>query len=174
MKMTPELAIAAKSLEVRFDMLGIRSRRVPLSEWEAVPRKVMEIVPHWLPELLDQFRLYEGTLVGEQHSEDGLLVAFEFFGPKDYIRRGYEFEDDPIQKEFIIDRGLVPISAAEDGDFWIVPIGSDSNSPVFYHSLTGLENFQAAKSMAHLISCLGAYDYYGRHPKSHRIWRHEQ
>ena len=58
----PELLAAAANLETRFHLLGVSTRKIPLSEWSVVPEQFHNLVPAWLPTLLADFSLYGGVL----------------------------------------------------------------------------------------------------------------
>jgi hypothetical protein len=170
--LSPELIAAAQSLETRFDILNIQTKRVPQSDWSVVPSEVMSLLPLWLPELLDRFRLAEGTLVCRNHRRArGLDTAFKFYRPRDYLAASQSIlGEEPLLKEEVIDVGLVPLCNAEDGDYWVTTIRGDCDSPVYYHSLTDLDNFHASRNIAHLLAGAAVSDYYGEHPQSHSMW----
>ena len=169
--LSPELIAAAQSLETRFDILNIQTKRVPQRDWSVVPSEVMSLLPLWLPELLDRFRLAEGTLVCRGHCRtSGLPAAFKFYRPQDYLAAEQRFFDDPIVKEEVIDVGLVPLCNAEDGDYWVTTIRGGCDSPVYYHSLTDLDNFHASENIAQFLAGAAVSDYYGEHPQSHSMW----
>jgi hypothetical protein len=164
------LIAAASCLEARFDCLDIPTKRVPLDQWQRVPAHVRSLLPLWLPELLDRFRLSEGTLVVETHSDKGLRAPFSLCGPAGYAAMASQFVEDPLWVEFILERGFVPISGAPDGDCWLTHARGGCESPIFYHSLTSLENFYACGRLSDLLASAAVEDYSRRYPKSRRLW----
>ena len=58
----PELTKAAQSLERRFQMLRVPTRKVPLAEWSLVPEQVQGLIPNRVPTLLARFSLHGGVM----------------------------------------------------------------------------------------------------------------
>jgi hypothetical protein len=78
--------------------------------------------------------------------------------------------DDPIASQNngwwltkeLIEEGFIPLCNESDGDMWITSISGDASSPVFLHSLSGMERKLIAGNMAlFLAGCKASHDQAG-------------
>jgi hypothetical protein len=148
-----DLAQAAESLEQRFQILNIRTRKVPLNEWDLVPETVHGLIPSWIPTLLSRFSMYGGVLECKNDEKASWLRWFWFCGPDDYkeilLSRDYVLETEILQA------GFVPISHEQNGDFWVTSIKDGPSSSIYLFSLSRMERIFASSRIALLISSMG-------------------
>jgi hypothetical protein len=153
-RMLPQPLIDAAMLaEQQLQMRGVRTRKIPRAEWNALPEKVQRLVPSWMPELMAAHSLL--GLVMERRSlfpRESWCRYFPFWSPR-------EFQDvllcgDPNMEEDVIAKGFVPISNESDGDLWITPVEGDASAPVLLYRLTALERLPVFGSMAELMTVM--------------------
>jgi hypothetical protein len=154
----PELARAARNLEERLDIAGIRSEKIPLSEWEALPSEIRALIPDWIPELLSTYQIAGVWLqFDNMRSEKGWeILGFTY--PQEY--RMYLDQNSYVRD--LIGYGFFPFARnCANGSLWVTTLtdgpggrisfldhsGWDGDKPT---SVNGLE--RAGKNLAIMLA----------------------
>jgi hypothetical protein len=146
-----DLLNVTQSLAEQFQLLHLPSRKIPVTEWDAVPPQIRELVPQWLADLLANYNL-AGPVLERQHEFYKWNRNFSFWPPAYYAER-ISF-DDCIMKEEIIDAGLIPLSDAGNGDLWLIKIADGPTSPVYLFDLSGMEKKLINDNLAFFLKSL--------------------
>src|SRR5215831_9299221 len=149
-----ELTKAAESLEQRFQILRVPTRKVPLAEWSLVPKKVQGSIPAWVPTLLSRFSLHGGVLECKHDNKKATWERwFSFSGPDQY--KEFLLSGDYVWETEILAAGFVPISYEQNGDLWVTSIKDGPSSPIYLFDLSGMERIFASSRIALLMSSMG-------------------
>jgi hypothetical protein len=169
-----ELIKAAESLEQRFQILRVPTRKVPLAEWSLVPEEVQGLIPDWVPTLLARFSLHGGCLECKNDDDDANWERlFGFAGPDEY--KDFLLTRDYVGDTEIIAAGFVLVSHEQNGDLWVTSIKDGPSAPIYLFSLTDMERVFASSRIALLMSSMAVSDYSYDEPDKPRsvMWHPE-
>jgi hypothetical protein len=124
-KLPDELIRSARTLQARFEALKVPSRKVSESEWDWLPSEVREIIPQWLPVLLQDFSLLGGVLsFTDRYVEN--YCFFSFWDPVTFARahRQERFTD-------LLECGLFPFAEDSYGSVWLTRSPEDAAGPIY-------------------------------------------
>lgn len=128
--LSPDLVQAARTVDERFSLLKVPSRKILESEWGDLPSKIRSFVPAWIPVLLSTFRLVGGVLEYRDFKRPSTR-QFSFFAPTDYasaLEAGSLFGDLPRS-------GFIPIAYEYNGSVWVKRINEDFSGAIYLLSL---------------------------------------
>ena len=155
-QLTQEIILAAKALEQQLRAKRVKTRKVPLVEWNQLPLDAHDLIPKWLPTLLADFSLHGGTFELPNHKEESGPLYFAFLGPaelKDQTcgKQRYCFVD-----EFYTDGFSFLCDAWQNnGDVWLADISTSSG--IYYFDLSGHERIHAANDISELMKRMTVY-----------------
>jgi hypothetical protein len=170
-----ELTRAAESLEQRFQILSVPTRKVPLAEWSLVPEEVQGLIPSWVPTLLAGFSIHGGVLECKNDNEEATWERwFSFSGPDQY--REFLLSGDYVWQTEILAAGFVPISHEQNGDLWVTSIKDGPSAPIYLFSLSDMKRIFASSRIALLISSMGISEVSYHEPDRPRsvMWHPER
>jgi hypothetical protein len=131
-----ELIRAARSLEERFQILGLPAYKIPPAQWDALPGEIRAVIPAWVPALLSNYSLVDAGLQFEPLEGTSANGTFWFFRPDSYavdlVPRG-EYRE-------LIDFGFFPFGYEEaSGSVWVATIadGPAGNIYLVEHTAHG-------------------------------------
>jgi hypothetical protein len=149
-----ELAAAARSLEERFKLLRVPSRKIPLAEWKALSSDALKFIPDWIPTLLANYSLVEAVLAcGNYQDPWSWSRLFSFFDPAEFQR--VLTSGDYCLKVDILDAGLVPISHEQNGDLWTTSVSGGPSSPIYLYGLSEAKNILASSRLSLFMATMG-------------------
>lgn len=152
-QLPPELTKAAESLEQRFQILRVPARKVPLTEWSAVPEIVQGQIPSWVPTLLARFSICGGVLECKNDNDDATWERWFSFSPPEQYKE-FLLSGDYVWETEILAAGFVPISYEQNGDLWVTSIKDGPSSPIYLFSLSDMKRIFASSRIALLISSM--------------------
>lgn len=159
-QLPPDLERAARSLEERYQLLRVPSRKVPASEWESLPADIRQLIPDWIPALLGKYSLADGVLE-YQDGRSSFVRLFSFCRPDEYT---YELEVGMERLEILPTFGFVPIAYESDGSMWVTKTVDGPSGAIYLldHSDWGggeptLRNglVFASSRLSLLLACMG-------------------
>ena len=113
-----ELRIAAQSLEERFQLLRVRSRKILNSEWDSLPTGIKNTIPEWIVTLLASYSLADGVLE-YRDSQQPYVRQFSFCNPDELLA---DMSAGSLYGR-LSGYGFVPIAYESDGSMWVTRIG---------------------------------------------------
>lgn len=147
----PELAKAAQALEIRLDLLRVRTRKIPLAEWNVLDVQRRAMIPTWLPTLLTLFSLFGGVI----ESRDPVKRyegSFAFWSPDIYAERFAS--GDELLEECVLAQGYVPLSDEAHGNLWVTEKGAGPDSPIHVWDLSAQKNAFACRNVAVMLAVM--------------------
>src|SRR5580698_7045127 len=89
-----DLIKAARSLEERFQILGVPTRRLPQAQWDMLSEDIRAVIPAWVPALLSNYAIAGAWLEFAPLEETSSTGMFQFFWPENYandLKSGGEY-----------------------------------------------------------------------------------
>jgi hypothetical protein len=173
--LSEELDRAARNLEERFRHLQVASIKIERSQWLAMPIEVQQVIPPWLPVLLEKYRLARGRL---ECREPGVSYRreFQFYEPEQFAL----YLEPGTTLSTMLPYGYVPFADETDGNAWIMKWKDGQASTIFLldHSAWGggepTEEFGrifASSNLALMLSSMGVCSAYeGTDSPQSRLW----
>src|SRR5690242_14163804 len=124
--LNPELARQAANLEERLQLLRVPARKVPESEWAALPPEIATAIPTWITVLLSGYALANAFLEYDDRLQD-YTRYFRLAEPEDYK---VLLEKEALWWE-LLQAGFFPFAWESDGDVWVLD-GRGSQSGKVY------------------------------------------
>ena len=143
------LANAAKSLDLRLEVLRVSRSKLHAKAWKEYESRFPGIVPSWYKQLLQDFAFIDVHLGLPRWDDEPWGAHFCFRSPQDEI---FDTEDD----EEIIPHGWFPFAEENDGNLWAMRANAPQDSPIILISHTdgGVEAEHGVKYAAHNLSHL--------------------
>jgi hypothetical protein len=169
----PELHRSAALLEERLKVLRVRTRKVPLSEWQSIPKPFHDFIPNWIPTLYAHHSILNAVLDCPGERQDDYQPLF-LWGPKQYAESyaGFGVEKDSYLWDCFFGSGLAPLGENENSDSWITSIKDGPLSPIYLYEITWIDHFFASSRMELLFASMGIGAYNGRDTSV--IWQSER
>jgi hypothetical protein len=171
------LVRAARSLEERFELLHVPSRKIPEAEWTRLPEAIKRLIPPWIQILLKNHSLAGGVLEYRDRTRT-YVRQFAFFEPPSF-ESGFE-EGSLLLR--LIRFGLVPFANEADGNVWVVGLDEGPTSAIYLLELSGWNGAEpdkanglvfATRTLAHLLAAMAVSEasyYNGHESKSCVLW----
>lgn len=172
-----ELVNAVRSLEDRFRLLHVSSRRIPESEWSVLPETVRLALPTWLPALLSNHILAGGVLEYRDRKEP-VIRQFAFFEPSDYAS---SYQEGSLLRR-LIGVGFLAFANEAGGNLWLTRFHDGPASPVYLLELSAWNGDEptvqnglvfASSSLALLLASMGVSEasfYHSPEGPTHVLW----
>lgn len=130
----PELARAARNLEERLDILGVRSTSIPISEWAALSGDIRALIPGWLPKLLSTYRIAGTWLRFDYRRSTREWDSLGFLWPEEYV--SYFSDDSPFRD--VIKYGFSPFARNEaNGSLWVTTLQDGPSGKIYFLDHSG-------------------------------------
>jgi hypothetical protein len=146
------LTKAAKSLDIRLDVLQVPRSKLRVEAWENYEARFPGVVPEWYKKLLHDFAFIDVYLELPHWRNQPWGARFWFRSPED--RLFFDMEDD----QEIVPNGWFPFAEEADANFWAMSAHATEDSPIVLISHTdGGANSEhgviyAAHNLSHLLA----------------------
>jgi hypothetical protein len=155
-----ELSRAARSLEDRFQILGLPACKFPQAEWDALPQRTRAVIPAWVPALLSNYTIAGVWLEFESFERDSVARMFAFQGPASLAQELAPGSEAWAMVEF----GFFPLGFEEgSGSLWLATAADGPSGNIYLLDLTnwaggkptpGNGLFYAHRSLACFLSAM--------------------